>query len=177
MASSNFLLNIQTSCDLVDILCVMFLNIPAAGSRSNATNKKSGATSLAFLFVLGKTSKLAHAVFEDNLLQAVDRRIRLECFASEGVTVGVGNVTAVAISRHEGIVQNEFFAVRASGRAHDAGFNVIADDAVIDLWRFEEGYLGHGVQGDGKGGTIPPSLDDITTLDAVENDLFVVKRD
>ena len=77
--------------------------------------------------------KSAYAVFKNNFLQPVDRRIGLQNFSSERVAVGVSDVTATTVRRHKGIVQNEFVAIVAARQSHGAGLDVVADDAVINL--------------------------------------------
>ena len=91
--------------------------------------------------------KSAYAVFKDNFLQPVDRRIGLQAFSRERIAVGVSDVAAITVRRHEGIVQNEFFAIVAARQTHDAGLDVVADDAVINLRCFKKGDFGDGVYG------------------------------
>lgn len=66
------------------------------------TTKKAGLFSPAFLFV--SFLKSADDVFKNNFLQPVDRCISLQNFSRERVAVGVSDVTAITVRRHEGIV-------------------------------------------------------------------------
>ena len=66
-------------------------------------NKKSrGFSARPFLFI--SFWKSADAVFKNKFLQPVDRCISLQNFSRESVAVGVSDVTAITVRRHEGIV-------------------------------------------------------------------------